>query len=157
MDVREPEIASARPEGEAFVIHAEKMQHGGMKIVDGHWLRGCLVTPVVRRSVGYARPDAAARQPGRESKLIVIASVAALRKGRPAEFAGKDDEGFVKKTTLPEVGKEPGNRLINRAGIVSMIPEEIAMGVPALVAINHRYGQFNEADPAFHHAAGQQA
>ena len=113
MHVREPEIASARPEGEPFVIHPQQVQHGGMKVMHGHGFRDRLVAPIVRRSEGNARLHSSAREPRREAELIVVASVAALSKGRPSEFAGEDDKGFVKKTTLTEVGNESGNRLID--------------------------------------------
>src|SRR5262245_22224869 len=66
--VGEAHVAAAEAQGEAGVVHAEEVQHGGVQIVDLDFLVDDVVAVVVGGAVDGAAPDAAAGQPDGEAE-----------------------------------------------------------------------------------------
>src|ERR1051325_525493 len=89
MHIRQPEVAAAESVGELRVINPEQVLDGRVEIVNLALVLHRVVAEIVRRAEDGAALDAAAGEPQAEAKGIVITSVAALREGRPAEFAAE--------------------------------------------------------------------
>ncbi len=66
MDVGEAAVDAVLAVGQAFVVDAQKMQHGGVEVVAVGFSFFRLVSPVVALSVGDSRLDAGSGQPGDE-------------------------------------------------------------------------------------------
>src|SRR5258707_893934 len=81
--------------GEALVVHAELVQHGGMQVVNLAPAVHDLVAVLVGRAVDRAALDAATGQPDGEAIGVVVAAVGALREGRPPELPGEHDQRAV--------------------------------------------------------------
>ena len=75
MHIREPEVTSSVPVGEAFVIETEKVKDGCVKIVDVHAIFDGLETEFVSSAINLSALDAAAGQPHREAPVIVIPAI----------------------------------------------------------------------------------
>ena len=63
MDVGEAVVAALKFEGELFVIDAEKVEDGGMEVVDADGILGDVIGVVVSLTDGLAGFDAAAGEP----------------------------------------------------------------------------------------------
>ncbi len=90
--VGQPHVAAAKAVREPLVVHAQEMKHGGVQVVNLDLVLDGMVAVVVGGAVDGASLDPAARQPDREAVGVVIAAVAALGHGRPAELAAPDDQ-----------------------------------------------------------------
>src|SRR4051794_10159385 len=106
MHIRELEVAAAETIGELFVIDAEQMQDRGVVVVKRRDLFDGVVAEIVSGAIGSAAAHAAAGHPGAEAGGIVVASIAALRKGRAAKLAGEKDERVLEQAALLEIGHE---------------------------------------------------
>src|ERR1051326_9119355 len=73
-DVGQAEISSGIAISKFFVIEAQEMKHGGMKVVDVDWVLNSAIAELVGRAVDVSAFDAAARQPDGEAVVIVIAA-----------------------------------------------------------------------------------
>ena len=82
-------------DGELFVIHAQQVEDGGVKIVAVGGVHGGFVAPVVALAVADAGADAGAPEPGDEGAAVVIAAGAALSEWCAAEFRRPVDVGVV--------------------------------------------------------------
>ena len=83
--------------GEFFVVHAQKVQNGGMEVVDVAFVDGGFVADLVGLTVAHAAFHAAAGHPIGERVRVVIATrfLRLLRHGQAAEFAAPNDKRFV--------------------------------------------------------------
>lgn len=77
-DVGEAEVAAGVVVGEAFVIEAEEVEHGGMEIVHVEAIGDCGVTDFIGGTVGVAGFGAATGEPSGETARVVVAAVLAL-------------------------------------------------------------------------------
>src|SRR5262245_26397398 len=96
VDVGEAEVAALETVGEALVVEAEKVENGGLQVVDVV----LFVDDAEAELVGFADDagaDAAAGDPHGESVDVMVAADgdADLAHGRAAEFAASDDERVV--------------------------------------------------------------
>lgn len=78
VDVGEAEVATGVVVGEAFVIEAEEVEHGGMEIVHVEAIGDGGVTDFIGGTVGVAGFRAAPGEPGGEAARVVVAAVLAL-------------------------------------------------------------------------------
>ena len=103
--------------------------------------------------------EAAAGHPHREAVAVVVAAGAAavFGGGLAAEFAAPDDERFIEQAALLEVFQQGGDWLVGRAGMVRVIGDEVAVGVPVVVAVSAAGVELHEAHAALHEPAGEQA
>ena len=99
MHVGEAEVAAFVFEDEFFVIDAEKVQRGGVEVVDVERINGGSESEGVGFSVGDAAFDAAA---GEEhgAGLGVMVAATALRHRGASELTAPDDEGVVEEAAL---------------------------------------------------------
>src|SRR5438094_309843 len=82
-------------EGKLFMIHAEEVKHGGMKVMNAHSVLHRFVANFVRLAITRPALDSRARHPGHESVRIMIAPAIALRDGHAAELTAPNHQRAV--------------------------------------------------------------
>ena len=101
MDIGQSESSPAIGEGQAFVIEAEEVEDGGLKVVDVDRVFDRVHGEGIRCAVGQAGLDTAAGHPDGEGVGMVVASPTrtvaevALDEGRAAEFTTPDHQGVL--------------------------------------------------------------
>ena len=115
------------------------------------------VAEVVGRPISLAPLDAAARQPGGETARAMVAPLAALAGGRPAELAGPDHQGLIQQPAALQVGQEGRDRLVGLAAVELVVLVDVAMGVPVLVVVAAAGVDLHEPDPSLDQPTRQQA
>ena len=113
VDVGEAHVSRRKAKSILGVVDAKEVEHCGVEVVDLHFVFDGFVSPFVGRTVGHPGFDAAAGEPSGETEGVVVAAVTSLSEGRPAEFAGPDDEGLFENTQIFQVADESGDRLID--------------------------------------------
>tara|TARA_B100000530_G_scaffold258971_1_gene172288 strand:+ start:143 stop:682 length:540 start_codon:yes stop_codon:yes gene_type:complete len=157
MDIGEADVATAEAVREFPVVHSHQVEQGGVEIVDLEAPNGGLVTPLVGFSMGESRFHTPPCHPEAEPEFIMIATGASLREGSTPEFPGPEHECFIEHPAIPEVLEEGSDRLIDSAGVISMVLDEVSVSIPSLETVYHWNGEFNEAHPAFHQSSGDDA
>src|SRR5438093_900900 len=86
--VREPAVDAVVAKSKLGVIDAEQPQDRRMHVIDFRRVLAVerLVTPLIARTVTHATLDAAAAKPVGKDIRIVIAALAALRRGHSAKL-----------------------------------------------------------------------
>jgi len=156
VDVGEAHVAGGEAEGALGVVDAEKVEHGGVEVVDLNFVFDGLVAKVVGRAVSDPWLDAAPGEPGGEAEGIVVASISALGEGSAPKFTGPDDEGIVEKAKLFQVSDEGRDGLIDCFTVLAVSADEAVVLIPA-VAISAGTGELDEADATLNEAAGKEA
>lgn len=96
MNVGKASFNTIMIEAEAFVIEAEDMENGGVKIIDRRNSFHGLVAEFIRRAIAEGRFHAGSRQPGGEAVGIVITTTRTLLEGgHTAKFGTEYDEGVL--------------------------------------------------------------
>jgi len=104
MNVRQPEISSLETVGQFRVIESEQMQDGRVQVVDMRGVAGHVETELVGLAISDALFDAAAREPQRESLVVMISTQAAARvrvafdHRRATEFPAPNDDRIVEQS-----------------------------------------------------------
>ena len=142
--------------GEAGVLDAEQVQHGGLEIVGVDGVFGGVVAEVVGRSIGRAAPDAAAGHPQREGLHVVVAAVVAvgtvaLVHGGAAKLATPDHQRVVEQAPLTEVAHQGRRGLVHRLGGLGDVGRQVVVMVPTAVI------QLDESDTPLGQTPGQEA
>ena len=86
------EISPGVAVGQPLVVDAEQVQDRRVQIVDMYFVDHRVIAVVIGFTIGQATTDPAARHPDREPMGIVIASVAILGSGSPAELSAPDHQ-----------------------------------------------------------------
>ncbi len=128
-------VASKSPPGvaigEPFVIDPQQMQHRRVQVVgvDGSFTGEDAV--FVGFPVNHPAPYAAARHPGGEAEVMVLASgmVGLLVKGSPSKLRGPDDEGALEHAALFQVGEQAGDGLVDRLR-ETLVVGHVAVRIP---------------------------
>lgn len=142
--------------GEAFVVDAELVHDRGLEVVYVYRIFNDVDTVVIGFSVCEAGLDSASSQPIGKTVGMVVSPIIfrgefTLTVNSPSKFTAPDDKGFVKHTTLLEVGNECGSRLVGVLALTLHVVGCAAMCVPAPVI------KLNESNPALSKSACQQA
>ena len=137
-------------DGEAGVVDAGEVEHGGVEVVHGDDVEDRAVAEFVGGTPCDAGFDAAAGEPHGEGIDVVVAA-GALAHGGAAEFAAPDDERVVEHAAFLEVFDESGAGLVGIAGGFGHGFLDIAVMVPCAVV------ELNEADSAFGETACEEA
>ena len=117
-------MAALEAIGQLFMVDAEKMHDGGLKIMNVYLIFHRIETKVIGSPVGHSGFSSASRHPYGEGIRVVIASPSlaildvTLNEWRAAKFASPDDQGVVEHTTHLEVLYESGAGLIGVAALV---------------------------------------
>ena len=97
-DVRQTKVSAGETVRESFVIQSEKVEHGGMEIVDVHPIFNGVVADLIRGAVDFSSLHAPSGHPDGVAVGIVIPSVAAFRYWRAAELTGPNDQVSFSKS-----------------------------------------------------------
>ena len=138
------------------MVDAKEVEHGGVEVVDLHFVFDGFVSPFVGRAVGHPGFYAAAGEPSGEAEGVVVAAVPSLSEGCSAEFTRPDDEGLLENAQFFQVGDESGDRLIDGFTVFVVAIDKVAVLVPAITVATGA-GEFDEANPAFDEAASEKA
>ena len=133
------------------------MQHRRVHVVHLEFVLDGTIAELIRRTVGDARPNPAARHPDRITVRVVVATIAALRERRAAKLAGPNHERLLQQAARLEVAQEPCNRLVGGASVVAVVFLQPTVGVPAVVATDAWAGQLDEPHTFLHQPTGHQA
>src|SRR5262245_26377277 len=114
------------------------MKHGRVEVVDVHAVFDGVVADVVRAAVDESGFDSAAGHPDRIAVGVMVAPVAALAYRGAPEFAGPDDQRVFQKAARFEVFQQPGDRLVDFAGVLGVEVVEVAVLIP-FVAVRALY------------------
>ena len=112
MDIGEAEVTAAVSVGEFLVIEAEKVEHRRVEVVNVDLVFDGLKSEVVGRAVNVPGFDSAARHPGGEAVVVVIAAVQFAGIGSflwhlddwsASKFAAPENKRFIEHTSLLEI------------------------------------------------------
>jgi len=93
--VGQPEAATVVEKGQAFVVEPKQMQHGGMQVVHGDTIDGCLLSDLVQFTVTHTGFDTGAGHEHTEALRVVIASTVALGNRHASKFATPDHQSVI--------------------------------------------------------------
>src|SRR6188768_4476532 len=105
------------------------MQNGCMDVVAVGRLER-FVGPFVALPVSDASLNATAGEPVRECERIVVAPLASLAAGHPAEFGRPQNDRVVQHPARFQILDERRRWFLHAGGHVEMIPSEIFVAVP---------------------------
>ena len=108
------------------------MHHGGPEIVNCGFVFDGVVAEVVGRTVNGSAFYAAAGHPDGEPVGVMIATIASLGKGRATEFAGPDDECFLKQASTAQILNECCDGLIDLVGHGGVAFLQFAVLIPRI-------------------------
>src|SRR5436190_10125769 len=162
MDIRQPKIAPLETVGKLFVIKAEQVQNGGLKIVNVDLIAHDREAELIGFSIADAVLDTAAGEENGEAVRVVIAAEefaiggASFTERRAAEFAAPHYQRFVQQSALAQIAQEGHHRLVHlRAflgeAVANLLAFMRAVKVPAPIE------ELHEADALFREAAREQA
>src|SRR5579885_1103213 len=97
MHLREPFFPAEVQVAEGVLLQAELMEHGGVNVAEVNGLLDGAEADGVGGADDLAPLDAAAGQPHGEAEVMMIAALAAVGFGRPAEFAAPEHERGVEQ------------------------------------------------------------
>ena len=98
MDISKATVDAVMTDCELFMVNTQKMQHGGMDIINLGWVLTIqrLVTPLVTVPSSNPSFDSSSAKPVREDVGIVIAPLAALSARHTAKLCGPVYDGVIK-------------------------------------------------------------
>ena len=114
MHVGQSSIDAIMAVNQLEVVDAQEMQNGCMDVVTIGRLER-FVGPFVARTVSDAALDATAGEPVRERERIVVAALAALAAGHPAEFGRPQNDRVVEQPARFQILDERRRRLVHAA------------------------------------------
>ena len=132
------------------MVQAEKMEHGGVPIVDVALALHGFRTKFVGSSVTEAALNAAARHPGRVAFVVVVPTIAVLGVGSPAELTRPDHQRVLQHAALLQISQQPGNWFVNLLAQVRNLRGHVEMSIPAGVR------DFDKSHPRLRKTPGQQ-
>ena len=117
------------------MIESEQLENRRVQIVDVNLVLHRRAAEFIRRAIDRAALHAAARQPGAERAIVVVAArilVAIAVPNRLApEFSAPHHQRAVEQAALLEVGEEGGARSVDFARALGQTIFEILMMIPA--------------------------
>lgn len=157
MDVGKSPIDPVVANKETFVVDAEQVQNGGVKVVSVCDVVNGLKRVIVGFSVSNARLKSSACQPRRECPAVVVAAGGALCEGEAPEFGGPDHDGVVQESPRSQIGEQAGNRQIDLAGDGRQLLGDIGVVVPVVGRPTGAAPDLDEPHAALGKSSGQQA
>src|SRR5579862_9510137 len=134
------------------------MQHGGVEIVDRHFVLGDFIAKFVRRAEGEARFEPSAGHEDSEGMLMVVAARLAnpLRERSPAEFGRPEDQRIIQQAALLEIHDQTGRRPVHRRRLLGVVFNDVFMSVPVYArgAESAAVPKLYETDAALYKSAG---
>src|SRR5262245_52541244 len=68
--------------------------------------------------------------------VITARAVGVFGSGLSAKLAAPDDERFVEQTAALEIVNQAGDRLVSPAGVIGVVADQVAVGVPIVVVMS---------------------
>ena len=107
MNVCQSVIASLESIGQAGVVKSQKVEEGGVQIMDVNGILDDVIGKIVRPTEGESSSDACACQPNRVTAGMVISSVVisferSLGINGSSEFTSPNDHGLIQETAFSE-------------------------------------------------------
>ena len=131
---RKSSLEAGEEMSESLVIESEQLEHGGVQIVDMHFILSCGKSDFVGCANGFASFDAAAGHPGAKAIRIVVSSLFALHLRSASELAGGNNQGAFQQASLFEVADQTGNRNVGLARVFAMV--SVALAVTGSVSLS---------------------
>ena len=75
MDVGKSVISTLKTVGEAEMINAEESEDCGVEVVYVHWVRGDIITKIIRFAIGGAGCDSPSGKPQGEAAGMMVPAV----------------------------------------------------------------------------------
>ena len=132
MHVGETHLAAVEQIGQALVIHAHQVQHGGVDIVIGNGLLGGFVAEVVGRADHLAAADSGSGHPHRHRAGIVIAAQAFCEIGMRPNSVCHITSVSSSKPPLLEVANQARDGLVDFTGVRGVVVHQIAVRIPVV-------------------------
>ena len=141
VDVGQAEVAAGVAVGEAGVVEAEEVEHGGVQVVDVDRLVRGGEAEFVGAAVDLAPLDATAGEPAGEAVVVVVAAVhlahvrarrGELDGGRAAELAAPDDQRVLEHPALLQVLHQRRARAVGVLAVLPQVLDQVAVVVPGL-------------------------
>ena len=123
-------------EGQSGMVHTHDVQQSGVKIVNRESIFDGVVSIFIRFSVTEAGFDTAAGHPHRKTLGVVVTSgfgSAHLNRGGSTKFSAPQNKRIFKKTSLFQVGEQPGDRFVDLSDIDFMTFLEVGMLIPLFI------------------------
>ena len=149
-----PESRASRPgvlHRQRLSIDSQDAQHGRVEVVDADRIFHRRIAQIVACPITESGFDSAAREHIGEGLDVVIASIAALRHGRPPELAAEHHQRVVQHAALLQIGDQRRGGPIHFLGLVLNAGFNVGMVIPIAVI------KLNEAHAALGQPPGQQA
>src|SRR5262249_53716927 len=153
VDVGQALVAAVQVIVDLLVVEAEQVQDGGVQVGDQDAVLDGVIAQLVGRAVGLAALDATTGQPEAEALLVMIAAVAALANGRPAELPPPSHQRRGEQPALLQVLEQGGGRLVGLLAAGAGAVGVLGVRAPDLPADE----DLHEADAALHQPPGDQA
>lgn len=162
VNIGEAEVASAVAVGQGFVIEAQKVEKGGVEVVDVDLVLHGGEAEVIGGTMNVSTLDPSAGHPGGKSVVVVVASVdlASIGSGlghfdyrSTPKFSAPDYHSFVEETSLFEVRQKSADRLITFTGKTAVVLLKVVMIIPGLSCA---IPNLNKANSTLHETAGDQ-
>ena len=124
--------------GETFVVDSERVQDGGVEVVDVHWVFEDVVGVIVGFAVIKSLFESTACDPRTETSPMVITAVAgfgqlALAVDRSSKLTAKDHYRVLQHAPLFQVLDQGDGRLIHALAVCGEFLGQVAVLVPAPV------------------------
>ena len=104
------------------MVQTQQVQDGRVKIVNRRDVFDGFVSEFVGGSVGEGSFDAGSGQPGGETGRVVVASAGSRLEGRHStELGTPHDEGVFEETSLFEIPKQSGCRLVEDRAVFRVL------------------------------------
>ena len=149
--VGEPKVATLVTISESRVVDSEKVEDGGVQVMDVHGTRCPLflvgldrisifvrqvITVIIRLSVSYTGFYPSARHPsGKSARMMVPAIILlgqfALAISGPPELTSPNNQGVLEHASLLEILDESGAPLVNVLALIFMLTGQSPVGIPA--------------------------
>jgi hypothetical protein len=93
-------------------VNSQRAMNGCVKIGNGNWTIGNLLSQVVSRPDGSSGSQAAAGQKATKSPVLMAAAATGVELRRPAKLGGDDDQRFVQELVLFQIDDQRRQPLI---------------------------------------------
>lgn len=124
-----------------FVVQAEEVKQGGVKVVDMHGAACDPITQFVGSTMNITGFDPTPRHPNGEGFLVVVPthlgfltrSIRTLSHGSPPEFGAPHHQGFIQQPPFLQIFEEGGNGLVHLFAFSGQVVEYGIMMIPSLI------------------------
>ena len=116
VDIGEAEVTPGVVIRQTFMVEAQQVKDGGLKVMDVNLISGDVEAEVIGLAIGSGLSSAACHQSGESLRVMVATRFTpeggiGFDHGRASEFSSPDDEGFVEEPMAFEILNEGSSGL----------------------------------------------